>query len=196
MPEGSFAILCENVRDWFARARDDDIVGVEIGEMKVIGREATDGRFAGTHESDERDIDQISSDDHASQLAHPTNNRTQFLQAGKDLESGLDYIVKRTCQFLFQPARPFAELGKSDGFQNGHGGLAHFFHHGADGTAGLVRAGAFFVEAFTDTTDWSQRNANVSDDFGQSNALGWADAADSRPRHLVYCQQFPRFSGR
>src|SRR5207244_11111185 len=53
-----------------------------------------------------------------------------------------------------------------------HDRFADFFHYAADGTTGLVRAGAFFIELFANATDRRQRSFDVANDRRKSNLLG------------------------
>lgn len=51
-----FAVLRENIADGFAGARLDEFVRVEELEMKMVRDKASDGRFAGAHETNESEV--------------------------------------------------------------------------------------------------------------------------------------------
>ena len=88
--EGRFAVRGENVSNRPARARLDEVVGVEVFEMQLLGDEAADRGFAGAHEADERDIGDVAFAVHRMELADFAAGRTLQMQGPLDTFTGAD----------------------------------------------------------------------------------------------------------
>ena len=85
---------------------------------------------------------------------------------------GSDAEVEGIDGFLLQSAGAIAELGHGDAFHDFDDGFAHFLHHAANGAAGFVGAGTFFVEPFADTADGREGAFEVADCGGEGNFVG------------------------
>ena len=75
--EGRFTIFGKNFTNGFAGAGFDDLISVEEGEVQLGGDELADRRFAGPHETDERDVVNLP---HPNELTDLCVVGTQFLK--------------------------------------------------------------------------------------------------------------------
>src|SRR5262249_12518850 len=72
-----FAVPGKNFADTLAGARLNDVIGVEEGEMQLLGDQLAHGGFAGSHEADERNVLNVTLGAHPIELPDLGRNRTK-----------------------------------------------------------------------------------------------------------------------
>src|SRR5208282_4258812 len=104
--EGRFAVPGKNIGDGAAGPRLNQFIRVEVIEAQLVRHQPADGRFAGAHESDEREIDDAAVAVHGHEFTQIGAAAHAIIGRASVLASRLKWLRRRLIGSLAPPGQP------------------------------------------------------------------------------------------